>query len=41
VEEDQLLAGYLTAVQHVSGERPEFRHGQFHDVVLAGYAGRA
>jgi aminoglycoside phosphotransferase (APT) family kinase protein len=37
VEEDQLLAGYLTAVQHISGgERPEFRHGQFHDVVLAG-----
>jgi aminoglycoside phosphotransferase (APT) family kinase protein len=37
VEEDQLLAGYLAAVQHVSGgERPEFRHGQFHDVVLAG-----
>jgi aminoglycoside phosphotransferase (APT) family kinase protein len=37
VEEDQLLAGYLAAVQHVGrGERPEFRHGQFHDVVLAG-----
>ena len=37
MEEDQLLASYLAAVQHVGGgERPEFRHGQFHDVVLAG-----
>jgi aminoglycoside phosphotransferase (APT) family kinase protein len=37
VDEDQLLAGYLAVVQPVSGgERPEFRHGQFHDVVLAG-----
>ena len=36
MEEDQLLAGYLAEVQHVSGgEQPEFRHGQFHDVVLA------
>jgi aminoglycoside phosphotransferase (APT) family kinase protein len=37
VEEDQLLAGYLAAAQHVGGgERPEFRHGQFHDVMLVG-----
>jgi aminoglycoside phosphotransferase (APT) family kinase protein len=37
VDEDQLLASYLAAVQHASGgERPEFRHGQFHDVVLVG-----
>jgi len=37
VDEDQLLASYLAAVQQASGgEQPEFRHGQFHDVVLAG-----
>ena len=48
VEEDQTLAGYLAVLQHASGgqppgprhvegrERPELRHGQFHDVVLAG-----
>jgi aminoglycoside phosphotransferase (APT) family kinase protein len=47
VEEDQPLADYLAVVRQVSGgeppglrpvggERPELRHGQFHDVVLAG-----
>jgi aminoglycoside phosphotransferase (APT) family kinase protein len=37
VEEDQPLADYLAVVQHVSdGQRPELRHGQFHDVVLTG-----
>ena len=37
MDEDQLLTSYLAAVQQASGgERPEFRHGQFHDVVLAG-----
>jgi aminoglycoside phosphotransferase (APT) family kinase protein len=36
VTEDQLLAGYLAALPPISGgDRPEFRHGQFHDVVLA------
>jgi aminoglycoside phosphotransferase (APT) family kinase protein len=35
VGQDQRLAGYLAAVQHLgSAERPELRRGQFHDVVL-------
>ena len=39
MDDAQILAGYLTAVPRVStGDRPELRRGQFHDVVLAGDA---